>query len=344
MRRVCFGNRLQNTAFSAGENNSYLDKLDNLKPAEALEYLTSVTSDKNQSKKFIEEITSNPRNSRSYVKKIYNILGAENFDYWYFGKNGYMQAFHNYIENFYDNAQSVEELVHYMPSWGDWKLAEKSEQLCGERHYTVGKLPSGFGDKETFRHLADIIKNSYWSENRAKGNININGKCFKVDYPQNGLSGKIVAIINDDYILKTSFDRKYKADSPYLNMTVDYYLDSNHCNNSAKFLYYDDLTDSVLYKKSEIKPPKYETLGKSYFYSPKTIFDNFADAKDLGIVFTDRGTTNYTTDGKNNISIDSGHAEYMDILKPGLTGYHITLPSNTGFSQLAYYGVLNKLN
>ena len=139
-------------------------------------------------------------------------------------------------------------------------------------------------------------------------------------------------------------EQKYKADSPYLNMAVDYYLSSNKCRNSAKFLYYDELTDSVLYRKSEIIPLKYETLGKSYFYSPKTVFDNFTDAGDLGIVFTDRGTSNYITDGNNNISIDSGHAEYMDILKPGLTGYHITLPSNTGFSQLAYYGILGRLD
>ena len=339
----------ENTSFSAKFKNNYSDSflsnIEKMSSEEAYNYLTSLTSDKNQSKVFIEQITKNPRESRKNVLKIYKALGSkENFDKWYFAPEGYMQAFHNYIEEFYNSAKSIEELVSYMPSWGDWKLEQKSWELYGKPNYTVGKLPKEFGDEKTFQELTKKIKETYWTDNRIFGDININGKTFNIQYPTNGVSGKIVAQINDDYILKTSFERKYKADSPYLNMTVDYYLTSNNCANSSEFCYYDDLTSGVLYKKAQIIPLKYKTFGQEYFYNPKTLFDNFDDAKALGIIYTDRGTSNYIQKGNSEISIDTGHSEYMDILKPGLTGYHITLPSNTGFSQMAYNGVLSDIS
>ena len=330
--------------FSVVQNNSsYLSKLNKMNHAEAFEYLNGITANNVESKKFIEEVTRNPRESMVNVKKIFNALGSkENFDKWYFGKQGYMQAFHNYIEDFYENANSIDELFKFMPNWGDWKIAEKSRKLSGNEHYTIGDLPSEFSDKNTFEQLGNFVKHNYWNGSRQEGLININGTTFDLKYPTNGSSGKVVAIINDKYVLKTSYNKKYKADSPYLNMAVDYYLKQNNCSNVAKFKYYDEVSETVLYEKSEIVPLKYTTLGKDYFYSPKTIFDNFNDSKSLGIVFTDRGSSNYIKSGENNVVIDSGHAEYMDILKPGLTGMHITLPSNTGFSQMAYEGMLRQ--
>ena len=337
-------NLMFRSKYSPIQNNvSYLAKLEKMNSSEAFSYLNGITSNTVESKKFIEEVTKNPRESLINIKKIFNALGSkENFDKWYFGKTGYMQAFHNYIEEFYEKSNSIDELVRFMPNWGDWKIAEKSRKLTGNEHYTVGELPNELGDRTTFEQLGNFVKHNYWNSSRQEGEININGKSFNLKYPQNGSSGKVVAIINDKYILKTSYNKKYKADSPYLNMMVDYYLKLNNCSNVAKFKYYDEASETVLYEKSKIIPLKYTTLGKDYFYSPKTIFDNFNDAKSLGIVFTDRGTSNYIKSGNDNVVIDSGHAEYMDILKPGLTGMHITLPANTGFSQLAYEGMLRQ--
>ena len=125
-------------------------------------------------------------------------------------------------------------------------------------------------------------------------------------------------------------NQNLKADMPYLNALVDFYLKENKSQNAPDIKFFDYRTNSVLYEatigKEPTIPEKYaENIYKFLKYS------KVSDLKKLGIEINDVHPGNFKVDENGNyILIDSGHAKFSNLFRPMVIGRHITLGNLCG--------------
>lgn len=181
---------------------------------------------------------------------------------------------------------------------------------------------------------------------------------YQVRYLCNPFSPKIVFQIKSDtkqtYILKMSAhqyglidcDSKRKeienqairADSPYSNALMEFYLKLNNCPHAPDILYYTDKYEAVLYKEQKGKP-----------FTPKTkpdfvITNNkyLKDANRLGIYVNDVSPLNFIWDKSHKLKIiDIGHATFANPLTQGIPGLTFTFGNLCGQDYLIHFGVLS---
>lgn len=190
---------------------------------------------KENPEKFIEKIMKNPENLKQISQELIKDFGLEEFLKWYLSDDGYYGAYENYVEDFYKNANSLDELLKFSPNWSPWKLEEKfwrldnsfyekyySESYVNEKFkeaidskreqpFTIGKLPSYYFNKQSFETLISNIR-----EGRIHNNyVNIGGSYVYVKHLKGGeLNDKNIYKITaygKDFILKT--DRSYAEDN-----------------------------------------------------------------------------------------------------------------------------------
>lgn len=185
---------------------------------------------------------------------------------------------------------------------------------------------------------------------------------FKIQPMFNPFANKVVLRLtakNDDkYILKISpynnpkittdearkahENQLIRADSPYSNACVDFYLKYNNCAGGANILYYDFVYDAVLYKEDDCNAYHYPNREK---VCKKPLQFNLTEVKcisDLGLYLNDVREENLLINkqSKNVELIDSGHMSYLSPLNPGCPGYTITMGNLCGRDSIGHFGVM----
>ncbi len=316
-----------------------------------------------------------PKKSNDVVKTLVEKTGGkENFEDWYFKNDGYLEAFQKYGMNFYENTDDFNELCSFIPNWGPWalnnkfknvyqkdgkefyvpKLAENPGKLFAADGFTIGEVPKEFKDKEGYRQFIEKIQ-----ENRetllTKQHLELDetSPIRKIRTIGSGDSGKMNLVLDDKYIMKLNPWRYQSKDSEihnelcdaapdsnYMNALVDFYSNKYSPKSSVKMHYYDSYTSSTLYEIAKGKEAEFECNGAQANNVSKDFLNEFSDLWKTGVRYTDFKSDNYikTKDGVK--CIDSGHASYFDILKPGIKGLTMGLPSRTGFSTIEFHGAL----
>lgn len=231
-------------------------------------------------------------------------------------------------------------------------------------NFNFGTLPDDFNTQYTFSTLIEQLKNIEFGI--LNNWICADGKFFKVSHLHGGdKSAKNIYKITANkrnYIIK--MDRFYpedkltlqcnpyysriakeskllRGDSVYADACLDYYLQLNECKHNAKLLYYDFQKNASIYEYvdgEEISDK--EKLGLVGQIQANNLF---SDVNNLGIYLNDIGTSLNCYQDKfgNPKLIDVGHAEYLDLLKPGGRDLTFELSNLCGFS---FKNVLASLN
>ena len=188
--------------------------------------------------------------------------------------------------------------------------------------------------------------------------INNNKHKYKVRYLCNPFSSKMVFRIESDtkqtYILKMSahqygvidsdFKRKQvenqaiRADSPYSNALMEFYLKLNKCPHAPNILHYTDTYDAVLYKEQKGKAFSLKTKADFVTINHKYL----TDANRLGIYVNDISYQNFIQDRSGKLKIiDIGHASFANPLTQGIPGLTFTFGNLCGQDYLTHFGVLS---
>lgn len=187
-------------------------------------------------------------------------------------------------------------------------------------------------------------------------------KSFKCKFLCNPFSAKMVfKIITENgkkYILKSlSFERdsstsdrtrkirendSIRADSPYSNALMEFYLKLNNSVNAPSIHYYNHFYSSSLYELEEGE--EFNFNGKPAQLRQFAEFNHkiLPDSCKLGIYVNDICSGNFIvskTDKKVKI-IDIGHATYANPLNPGLAGVCFSFTNLCGRDFLNHFGVL----
>ena len=148
--------------------------------------------------------------------------------------------------------------------------------------------------------------------------------------------------ITKDIERKTHENQLIRADSPYSNACVDFYLKYNNCKATAEVLYYDFIYDAVLYKERDCKAYRYPNKMKVYKDVMKFNLTEMKCVSDLGLYLNDVREENLLVNKKTNTVelIDSGHMSYINPLNPGVPGYTYTLGNLCGRDSIGHFAVV----
>ncbi len=349
---------------------SYLEfiKEKNGKPEVVQYFLNSVLKEPKTRNVFIEEVTKEPEKSQEIVRFLQQQLGGpRKFLNWYLGENGYVHNYEKYLKEKYEKATSIKELLKIQPNWGYWALEQKTlsskgyrnhEDFCLKKidtNFNFGELPQNIEDKATFNELIEEIKDlPFFAKNKL---IEIEDKEFIVSQLSGGdMSYKNIYKVTDEdgdafivkldrfpiedalknhinpYYPRTAKESKLlRGDSVYLDACIDYYLQLNGSKSHAQLLYYDFNKNAAIYEYIDCKEINETQLGILEQLEANRLLP---DINKLGVYLTDIGTTfNCYKDTQDNYRvIDVGHAEYIDLLKPGARLLTIETSNLCGFS------------
>ena len=184
------------------------------------------------------------------------------------------------------------------------------------------------------------------------------GHTYSVQYLCNPFSCKMVFRINSDtnqkYILKMqahqigiidsdakrkeSENQAIRADSPYSNALMEFYLKLNRCQNVQDILYYTDTYEAVLYRAqtgqelTDEKAKDFKVLNNKYL----------KDANRLGIYVNDISPHNFMWGRDKKLKIiDIGHASFANPLTQGIPGFTFSFGNLCGQDYLIHFGVLS---
>jgi len=316
----------------------------NASPTYISEFLNTVTANPDSSKKFIAEITSDPKESKSIIRTLCRKLGSEkNYLNWFYGSGGYYDAYKPYLQDYFEKANSVEDLLKFSPNWGFWRLEEKywmqnnpyqSKNLTPEereiavnkaRHenkvipFTIGKLPEEFGDRENF---AKLVKKLDYGTN---GTVSVYPKEFKVSQFSGGDKNYknifLVTAGNKDFIVKAD---RFTAEN-IIKQQTDSYYDYRTCKENKLLrgdsIFLDACMDFYLNANNSKNAPKihfydfdtnssiYECVkGRPYkegdgFINIVDLNNKLLDVNSLGVICNDTAYGNYRQGEDGNIKI-----------------------------------------
>lgn len=242
-----------------------------LEPDEAVRFMQNITGDRQTAFAFIDEVTRdedgtiNPSKSPKIVNTLLEKFGnIRNFNRWYNGRDGYIQAFQSYTDEYYKNAQSMEELYAWLPNWDPLVLRDKYKKLSGlERTpakeggymwtdgYTVGKLPADLGNiennKERYRALIEKLVQNIEKHNEKNGaaaktmtNIDISEGLEEFGIKSarlvnSGFSPKHKVVLDEKYMVKIDHQKNHNCESDFSNYLNDIRPDTAYVNGMANY-------------------------------------------------------------------------------------------------------------
>lgn len=360
--------------------SSYLEKIkeEKMTVSEVKNFLNKVINSDEERENFFDELTSNPAKSQENIEFLQKKLGGiENFTTWYLSENGYLENYEKYLNKKYEKAESIDELLKIQPNWGYWAFERKQASienphtnvdiLMRDRkiNFVFGSIPKDFGNKSDFNFLCKFLKNSEYGIKDES--ICIDGRIFTINQLSGGDKSakniyKLETLGGKNYIIK--MDRFYpedkllaqenayisriaketkmlRGDSVYLDACIDRYLDLNGINSNAKLLYYDFENNTSIYEYIDCE--EIELNGEKKSIEQIEANQLFKDINAVGIFLNDIGLTyNCYKDktGKYRV-IDVGHAEFIDLLKPGAKLLTIETSNLCGFSYKNFLSGLN---
>ena len=199
--------------------------------------LFNLTKDQNSAQKFMQGLLSQPDKLKQKKDEMISKYGMNEFLKWYLAPNGYLDNYEKYVENFFNNAKSIDELLKFAPNWAPWKLEEKywmlqhpslikSPEETKQAFYrdndsklaqpiVIGKLPDLFVCQNDFNKLISILKSTDCKNDK----LNLNYTQYNVKRLKGGeLNDKFIYLIergNRKAILK--FDRINVENSDTVN-------------------------------------------------------------------------------------------------------------------------------
>lgn len=186
---------------------------------------------------YISQLMRNPRDLHKTNETMLEQYGA-GFLEWYMSPKGYYGAYEAYVEDLFKNADSIDDLLKFMPNWAPWKLEEKlwllkhpyyanssnltrktafdsSNDLVREQNFAIGTLPTAFQSELAFIKLIEALKTSDIKE----GSISCGNSYFWAKRLKGGeLNDKFIYLLTNSwgkYILK--FDRTNVEDAHSVN-------------------------------------------------------------------------------------------------------------------------------
>lgn len=307
---------------------------------ESLKLLYNLSSNPESAVTMVEGLTTDPKKSKEiYSKLVSSVVSSEKdsqlFKSWYYDEvSGYKNAYATFYQQKFDAAEKIEDIVKISPNAAPWALRSKAEALGTE--FTIGQLPEGvFPNLDDYRGFLRFLKRDV----KPGQEVNI-GDGATVKLITDGMSAKHIYKIKSeqfgDYILKVDpcrpdidghsywhknmrYNQDLRADMPYLNAMIDFYLKLNgHENSVADVQFYDHATGSILYKAtngeeaSDVFDPR--TLNNLYLLRENPTVKSIEQS---GIYLNDIHNGNFIEDENGQlVLIDSGHAEFRDPLKP----------------------------
>ena len=313
-------------------------------------FLTEILSAKDRGYEFIESIVNQPRNSRILYDELQKKLGENSQLLLTFIPNSpYNNAYNNFIERKFNNA-SVMELLKIRPDWRGEKLIEKQIQ-DGYDNFVIGKIPRQIGHDHLYKiynYLKDKMEVGI-KYNKKIDNLVLDGKTYEFKYFTEGKSSKNVFGIfvpseAKKYVMKMEPIAERSLDAPFALGTlakIDGYLTFNRSRNSAPLCFYDHDKNFSLYKYIEhanitdntqdinfirSKLPDFKVLGLEY--NDTVGYKNFFILNEKSIDTHDRMEGFQEAIPRAEwISVDNDHVTYSNIMQPGVTKYHTSLPN-----------------
>ena len=148
----------------------------------------------------------------------------------------------------------------------------------------------------------------------------------------------VMEILTDDQ-RKEAENQAIRADSPYSNALMEFYLKLNKCPHVCDIQYYTSSCEAVLYKEEKgipfISPHK-----KWDFYDLNTKL--LKDMNRLGIYINDVSLANFIVASNGVLKvIDIGHASFANPMTQGIPGLTFTFGNLTGQDYLTHFGVMS---
>ncbi len=149
--------------------------------------------------------------------------------------------------------------------------------------------------------------------------------------------------ISSDRTRKEHENQAIRADSPFSNAMLEFYLKLNKSPHAPNILYYNYQYETALYEEN--KGSFYSFDDKPYAMRDFLHFNKkmMKDANLLGVYINDISYGNFLmpSDSKTLKIIDIGHASYANPLTPPVPGLCITLGNLCGREYLPHFGVFN---
>lgn len=240
-----------------------------------IESLYKLMASAEVAQKFIDKLTKTPKDSKQNVRNLlkqYNLNNKEGlikFSNWCLSPKGYYGAYEKFVENYFNKAESIEELLKFQPNWAPWKLEQKAWELknpqcaslskeakkaifdeqCNsvrEVPFNIGTLPDIFQSQQTYENLVNKLKR----EDIGNQEVDVDGLCANISRLKGGeLNNKFIyslEIQNKKYILK--FDRINLEDSQTIE-NRDLSLVEKRATRQNKYLAPDSIYSNVCMSK-----------------------------------------------------------------------------------------------
>ena len=319
------------------------------------EFLTHILNTKDRSYQLIDSIVHLPREAVSIMQNLKEKVGFNSQNVMtFYGESPYNKAYTAYIEQKYQNAHNITELLKIRPDWSGKALMDKYKTLTGNENLKIGNLPKQI-PPEHWEKIIPYLRKQMEIGLKSKKNIDnlvLDGRTYEFKFFTEGKSSKnvfgvFVPVMMKKYVVKIDSPNNRSLDSAFSLGTVakiDKYLTSNRSRNSAPLCYYDHEGNFAVYKYIEhalipepdldlplIKKrlPDFKSLGldyndtvgyKNFFKLNRESLDTYCrmDSFEDGI--------------KNNewISVDNDHVTYSNPLQPSVSKFHKSLPNAMG--------------
>lgn len=313
--------------------------------------LYQLTSSPLKAQEFIGKITQNPSQSKENVRKLLeehglnNKEGLKKFTYWFFSSRGYYGAYEKFVENYFKNAKSIEELLKFQPNWAPWKLEQKAWELKHPKyaqategtkneliqiHYNykreipfrIGALPEVFPSYKFYKELIQKLK----TQDIKSQIVEINGKQYDLQRLKGGeLNNKFIYLLKSEegkYIVK--LDRINIEDARSLDYR-ELSLIEKRATRQDKYLAADSIYANVCMSKylelngcHEVPPVlyyDYKTNSAIFKYVDDVEGDAFQQIQEAEEKFLDLNKMNHIFKRLNSLGIYINDSSIKNILK-----------------------------
>lgn len=121
-------------------------------------FLTAILNTDDRSFQFIDSLVKQPRNITTLTQKLTEKVGINSKNTMPFLYDSpYKKAYNKYMDEKYNNAHTISELLRVRPDWKGEVLLEKHHQLKGNDSFIIGSIPKEFPNEHLFL-IADYLK------------------------------------------------------------------------------------------------------------------------------------------------------------------------------------------